>query len=128
MNVIKHNQPLLALHRDDPVTCATCGRKVKRMSRRQRYCSARCQNKARWRDRTTRMARSARCTRTPPKNANELNKLQPPKSRSRLINNAVHTEFFGGGKWERMTSPDGVVTDVTRLWPTRSNSGGDPLK
>jgi hypothetical protein len=57
-----------------------------------------------------------------PKNANGPNELRGPESRSSLINNAIHTEFFGGGKWERVVSPDGVVTDVTRLWPMNSAS------
>jgi hypothetical protein len=43
--------------------------------------------------------------------------LPPQKSRSRLINNAVQIEFFGGGHWQQVVSPDGVVTNVTRLWP-----------
>jgi hypothetical protein len=124
MNISIRNQPSLALRRDQPVTCATCGRTVKRKSRRQRCCSARCQNKARWRHRTTRMARSARCTRNLPKNPNAASDLLGQKSRSRLINNAIQTEFFGGGKWERVVSPDGVVTDVTRLWPMRSRVSG----
>jgi hypothetical protein len=51
----------------------------------------------------------------PNKNTSKINGLQASESRSRLINNAIHTEFFGGGKWERVVSPDGVVTDVTRL-------------
>jgi hypothetical protein len=47
-------------------------------------------------------------------------KREAPKSRSRLINNAIQTEFFGGGHWQRVVSTDGVVTDVTRLWPMKA--------
>jgi hypothetical protein len=56
----------------------------------------------------------------PPKKTNAANEMQGEKSRSRLIKNAIQTEFFGGGRWERVVSPDGVVTDVTRLRPMRS--------
>jgi hypothetical protein len=31
---------------------------------------------------------------------------------------AAQIEFFGGGHWQQVVSPDGVVTDVARLWPT----------
>jgi hypothetical protein len=36
--------------------------------------------------------------------------------RSKFIRNAKQTEFFGGGQWREVTSPDGVTCCVTRLW------------
>jgi hypothetical protein len=36
--------------------------------------------------------------------------------RSLLIRNAEQTEFFGGGQWREVVSPDGVRCFVTRLW------------
>jgi hypothetical protein len=36
--------------------------------------------------------------------------------RSLLIRNAEGTEFYGGGQWQEVTSPDGVRCYVTRLW------------
>ncbi len=36
--------------------------------------------------------------------------------RSNLIRNAKQTEFFGGGEWRTVVSPDGVLCHVTRLW------------
>lgn len=39
-----------------------------------------------------------------------------PSQRAAFIRNAVQTEFFGGGKWRKVVSPDGVVCYVTRLW------------
>ncbi len=36
--------------------------------------------------------------------------------RSVLIRNAKQTEFYGGGQWREVISPDGVRTFVTRLW------------
>src|SRR5258707_14407261 len=38
-----------ASRRDAPVVCERCGRKVERKSRQQRFCSGRCQEKARTR-------------------------------------------------------------------------------
>jgi hypothetical protein len=44
-----HNQNVdLPARRDAPVTCASCGRQVPRRARQQRFCSARCQEKARY--------------------------------------------------------------------------------
>jgi hypothetical protein len=43
-------------------------------------------------------------------------------SRSRLINNANHNEFFGGGQWRGVVSPDGVTCYVTRLWGKESDN------
>jgi hypothetical protein len=44
--------------------------------------------------------------------------LKPDRapSRATLIRNAVQTEFFGGGQWREVVSPDGVRSYVTRLW------------
>jgi hypothetical protein len=36
--------------------------------------------------------------------------------RSDLIRNAERTEFYGGGQWREVVSPDGVRCYVTRLW------------
>ena len=55
----------------------------------------------------------------PPKKAHVSNELQAPESQSRLINNAAQIEFFGGGHWQQVVSPDGVATHVTRLWPMK---------
>ena len=88
---------ILALHRDQDVVCASCGRTVTRKSRQQRYCSIRCKENA----------------------VGALEKLQAPELQSRLINNAAQIEFFGGGHWQQVVSPDGVVTDVARLWPRK---------
>jgi hypothetical protein len=40
----------------------------------------------------------------------------PLPNRATLIRNAVETEFFGGGEWRQVVSPDGVVCYVTRIW------------
>jgi hypothetical protein len=41
---------------------------------------------------------------------------QPLPERSALIRNAQHTEYFGGGEWRKVESPDGVVCYVNRMW------------
>jgi hypothetical protein len=41
--------------------------------------------------------------------------------RSDLIRNAQQAEFFGGGQWREVVSPDGVRCFVTHLW------GKDPI-
>jgi hypothetical protein len=38
----RRSEMKLASRRDEPVTCASCGRKVERKMRGQRFCSARC--------------------------------------------------------------------------------------
>jgi hypothetical protein len=111
-----------ALHRNVPVVCASCGRAVKRMSRQQRYCSDRCKEKGRGRVRKRFVGCTTKMPTNPPKRTNVSNELQASESRSRLINNAVQIEFFGGGHWQQVVSPDGVVTYVTRLWPMNSAS------
>jgi hypothetical protein len=107
---------ILALHRNEPVICVVCERRVQRRSRRQIFCSPRCKETGRGRVRKAFMGADTGVPTYPPKNMNDINALETPESRSRLINNAVQIEFFGGGHWQRVVSPDGVVTDVTRLW------------
>jgi hypothetical protein len=41
---------------------------------------------------------------------------QPLPERSTLNRNAKHTEYFGGGEWRKVESPDGVVCYVNRMW------------
>jgi hypothetical protein len=45
----KKTKRISAARRDEPVTCAACGRKVQRRMRGQRYCSARCRENDRGR-------------------------------------------------------------------------------
>jgi hypothetical protein len=110
---------ILALHRDQDVVCASCGRTVTRKSRQQRYCSIRCKEKRRGRVRKAFLGVDTRATANPPKKAHVSNELQAPESQSRLINNAAQIEFFGGGHWQQVVSPDGIATHVTRLWPRK---------
>jgi hypothetical protein len=55
----------------------------------------------------------------PHKSPGDFNKLQTPESgsaRATSIRNANQTEYFGGGSWREVVSPDGVVCYVSRLW------------
>ncbi len=108
---------MLALHRDTPVICAnpTCGRRVKRRSRQQKYCSDRCRQMAHRYVVKPALGKDTRDDRNPPKNVNVSNILRGTKSRSILIRNAVQTEFSDGREWQRVVSPDGVVAFMTQL-------------
>lgn len=109
--------PMLALHRYAPVICANpaCGRRVKRWSRRQKYCSDRCRQMTGHYAVKPVLGGDTWNDRNPNKNINVSNVLRVAKSKSDLMRNAVQTEFFAGYEWERVVSPDGVVTFVTQL-------------
>ncbi len=109
--------PMLALHRHAPVICANpaCGRRVKRRSRRQKYCSDRCRQMTGHYAVKPVLGGDTRNDRNPPKKVNVSNVLHGAKSRSYLIRNAVQTELFADREWERVVSPDGVVVFVAPL-------------
>jgi hypothetical protein len=46
---------------------------------------------------------------------------KPAPLRNRLVHNALQTEYFGGGAWQMVVSPDGVACYVNRMW------GKEPL-
>jgi hypothetical protein len=111
----------LALHRGAPVVCAQCG---KQTARRSRYCSDRCRNQnARQRVKTGEMDHDSQTDTNHPKKTSNINGLEARIPRSSLVNNAIQTEYFGGGRWKEVTSPDGVRCYATRLW---GNSEGSP--
>ena len=51
-------------------------------------------------------------------------KVSLKRDRATLIRNAIQAEFFGGGKWREVVSPDGVRCYVTRLWGTDADNAG----
>ncbi len=116
---------MLALHRDAPVICAnpTCGRRVKRRSRRQKYCSSRCGQMARHYAVKPALGGDTQDDPNPPKKVNVSNVVHAAKSKSDLIRNAVQTEFIAGHQWERVVSPDGVVAFVAQLRRPTYSSG-----
>lgn len=108
---------MLALHREAPVICAnpTCGRRVKRRSRRQKYCSDRCRQVAHHYAAKSALGEDTRDDRNPRRNINVSNVMPTAKSETDLIRNALQTELFAGREWERVVSPDGVEAFVTQL-------------
>jgi hypothetical protein len=107
----------LALHRGAPVICANCGKQTARRARQQKYCSDRCRNQnARQCVKIAGTGRDSQTDTNPPKKDKDISALPEAKSRSTLVNNAIQTEFFGGGRWREVISPDGVRCYVTRLW------------
>jgi hypothetical protein len=109
-------------HRDAPVVCPVCERRVARRMRGQRFCSKRCRQKANYAEKVARGDFStltiARPTR-PGKKQRSLNALEGGKTRStaRIIGPAdvLTVEVFGGRSWQRQVSSDGIATEVARL-------------
>ena len=115
----------LAPRRDQPVTCAHCGRMVRRKSRQQRFCGRRCRVSAHRAKLAVqpikidaRYPRSGRETK-PRKKANKSRQLRERllRSTSRILAPAdvIEIEVFGGLSWQRVVSSDGVVTEVAYL-------------
>jgi len=100
------------------VVCERCGRKVERKSRQQRYCSGRCQEKARTRVRKAFLARDTGAPWKPPKKDNKLNALQRAKTLSshRILAPAdvLAVEVFDR-TWKPAISSGGIAIEVSRL-------------
>ena len=100
------------INRLEAVTCAACGRKVKRKSRQQRYCSDRCRDFAR-RERNASQINARTAIKNPgdyqdsgqPTNplflSNELNELRKQKSGS-----SIPLNVLGGYQWPNADSID----------------------
>ena len=107
------------------IACATCGRQVERRARQQLYCSARCQERARYRLRG-RGSRAAKINAVrpflpgdPPKKLHDFNGrplLTDTRSSSRLVGPArvLQVELFDRA-WRAAVSSDGVPIEVGRL-------------
>jgi hypothetical protein len=78
----KKTKRILVARRDEPVTCAACGRKVQRRMRGQRYCSARCRENDRGRVRKAFLGHDTRAPTTPVKKFNEINELETARTGS----------------------------------------------
>ena len=115
---------LLISRRDDRVKCVTCGDVVPRASRRQKFCSAACRQRAFQKNGRGAIIFDApdqhpgRVT-TPPKNPNDIKPFQRAKTGSRVRINGprriVERELNAGLEWREVTSSDGVRVHVTRL-------------
>jgi len=123
----------LAARRDEPVVCDHCGRSVRRMSRQQKFCSARCQNKARWRVISSKMAQGSQTTWDHQNFDNENNALQVDFSRPRTPKMPLRMEWGGFAvvpdqQWPgmyRVRMPGGRVTDMVNL--TRARDAAQAL-
>ena len=78
-------------HKDAPVTCAACGRRVARKSRQQRYCSDRCRDyeKGQRRVRKSFLSTDTRASPNPPFLLNQNNELRGSKSGSSIPLNVL---------------------------------------
>jgi len=116
--------PQRITRRDAPVTCASCGRQVKRRGRRQLYCSTRCRKRAHYAESVRRgvfssssLSDTARGT-IPLKKDKKFKGLQQAKTLS-------STGIFGPGDvlavevfdrvWQPAISSDGVHVEIGRL-------------
>jgi endogenous inhibitor of DNA gyrase (YacG/DUF329 family) len=99
-----------APNRFEAVSCHACGRKVKRKSRQQRYCSDRCrqfalrENKARTAIKNPVMGQDTGRVTNPPKSASKINGLQGAKTGSSIPFNVL-----GGYRWPKAVSVDPAV-------------------
>jgi len=106
--------------RDAPVSCATCGRKVERRARQQRFCSDRCRNReiGRRRVRKASLGRDTRTPANPPKKSKNFNALQRAKLLwSRRIfgpADVLAVEMFAR-TWKPAISSSGVPVEIGRL-------------
>jgi len=99
-----------ALRRDDPVSCLSCGRVVRRKARQQIYCSIRCRKRAQYardvdegRFNEPRYLGSRSGTK-PTKNASDINNLQCQKSGPTKFANSP-LNVLGGGSWHWPSTP-----------------------
>jgi hypothetical protein len=120
----KRPNPLAASRRDAPVTCASCGREVRRRGRLQRYCSTRCRKRGHYAQKvrrgdfsTPRMLDTALGT-TLLQKGSKYNALQRAKTLSSYDifgpEEVLAIEVFDR-PWRRAISTDGVRSEISRL-------------
>jgi endogenous inhibitor of DNA gyrase (YacG/DUF329 family) len=119
----KHN-----VNRLEAVTCAACGRKVKRKSRQQRFCSDRCRDFAR-RERNASQINARTAIKNPaeyqhsdqPTNSlflsNKVNELQGQK-----FGSSIPLNILGGYRWPNAS---GIERELLRKI-VRAEIGGAP--
>ena len=104
---------MLSANRNSPVACSQCGRTVPRRARQQRFCSTRCRNQAKNRNRSRKafLAPARHPTLggepNPPEKANKINALQGRESRP---SNLQKRDFR-----LPVDLPTGIVPD--KRWP-----------
>ena len=115
----------LARRRDQHVLCPACGKRTKRKSRQQVYCSPKCRKAGAYaRNGRTAINFPASVRHTglgtkSPKNVNGFNALHPPKSASSAgivaPRAVIEAEVFAGREWREIESRDGVTSHITTL-------------
>jgi hypothetical protein len=118
----------LASRRDQAVVCESCGAKVERRMRGQRFCSSRCRDRARGRSRKAFLGKDTRVPATLVKFRKKSNNLQAindgsSPAKSALLARAIQVECFDPHQWVEKVSPDGVKVWVAQLRP-RYRYGG----
>jgi hypothetical protein len=106
----------LASRRDEAVVCERCGARVERRIRGQRFCSARCRERARGRSRKVFLGKDTRAPTPPPNFRNKFNNLQAindgtSPAKNALLARAIRVECFDSHQWVEKVSPDGVTKD-----------------
>jgi hypothetical protein len=90
--------------------------------RGQRFCSARCRERARGRSRKAFLGKDTRTPTTPAKFRSKANNLpaiidESSPAKSALFARAIQVECFDPHQWVETVSPDGVKVWVAQLRP-----------
>src|SRR5262249_4315266 len=100
--------------------CASCGHRVERRSRQQRFCSDRCRDRGRLRMRGRTIppesktnASAGKVAHAPPEKAVEINGGNGPNIRG--YGYVINAEIFAPHHWEERVSSGGVPIAVTQL-------------
>jgi hypothetical protein len=122
----RRRQP--ASRRDQAVVCESCGAKVERRMRGQRFCSSRCRDRARRRSRKPFLGKDTRVPATPAKFCKKSKNLQAindgsTPAKKALLARAIQVECIDSHQWMEKVSPDGVKVWVAQLRP-RYRYGG----
>jgi hypothetical protein len=106
----------LAINRFESLSCGACGRRVKRKSRQQLYCSDRCRDYARRENKARTVIKNAPGypdsgpVTNPLFLSNKNNKLQAQKSGS-----SIPLNVLGGYRWQNNIALDGdLMRRITR--------------
>jgi hypothetical protein len=109
-------------HRDAPVRCPVCDKRVQRQARQQTYCSRKCRQRAHY-DKSVAegrfdplLGKDTGLPTNPPQKSRNFSELQATKTGSSLRicgpARVIERELFAGRDWRVVTSADGVGCQV----------------